>query len=163
MNRNILLAVAALLVVYGLVKPGFNNVVPNPVQPVVVDVVDAPSDPKLKEAADKVVESLLAGSDDRIVDGKRLCGLYYDIATLIELDSEKTVVKNTEEVRQTNFLSGPMLRMNIKDKYPDLAKNCNAVIVTAIGDDNIPLTKELRAKAVEGFKALSWATNEGSK
>ena len=94
MNRNILLVVAALLVIYGLVKPNFNNVIPNPVQPVIVDVVDAPSDPKLKEVADKVVESLLAGSDDRVVDGKRLCGLYYDIATLIELDGE-----NIEEIK----------------------------------------------------------------
>jgi len=161
-TRNILLAVAALLVVYGLVKPNFNNVVPNPIPPV-VDVIDAPSDPKLKEAADKVVESLILGSSDRIVDGKRLCGLYFDIATLIELDGEQTVIKNTEEVRQANALGGPMLRMNIKDKYPDLAKNCNAVIVAAIGDENIPLTKELRAKAVEGFRAFSWATNEGSK
>ena len=162
-TRNILLVVAGLLVVYGLTKPNINNVIPNPVQPIVVEVVPAPTDPAIKEAANKVVASLANGSSDRIVDGKRLCGLYWDMATLIELDGNDTVIKTTEEIRQANALSGPMLRMNIKDKYPDLAKNCNSVIVAAIGEDNIILTKELRAKAVEGFKALSWACDEGSK
>ena len=50
MNRNILLIIAAVLVVYGLAKPKLNNIIPNPVQPVVVEVIDAPSDPKLKDA-----------------------------------------------------------------------------------------------------------------
>jgi hypothetical protein len=162
-TRNIVLVVAVILIVYGLTKPNINNVIPNPVQPIVIEVVPAPTDPAIKEAANKVVASLTDGSNDRIVDGKRLCGLYWDIATLIELDGNDTVIKTTEEVRQANALSGSMLRMNIKDKYPDLAKSANSVIVVAIGDDNIILTKELRAKAVEGFRALSWACDEGSK
>jgi hypothetical protein len=33
----------------------------------------------------------------------------------------------------------------------------------AIGDDNIPLNKELRAKAVDAFNALGWAYNTGAK
>lgn len=161
-TSKVILLVAALLIGFGLIKPKLN--IPNnePVE-VVVEILDAPSDPVLKEKALLVVQCLKAGSNDRVVDGKRLAALYFDLATLIELDGEQTVIKNTEAVRQANALSGPMLRMNIKDKYPDLAKNCNAVIVAAIGEDNIPLTKELRAKASEGFRALSWATNEGSK
>lgn len=163
-TRNIILAIAVVLIIYGLTKPNINNIVPvGPIQPIVVEVVPAPTDPSLKEAANKVVSSLTNGSNDRVVDGKRLCGLYWDMATLIELDGNDTVIKTTEEIRQANALSGPMLRMNIKDKYPDLAKNANAVIVAAIGEDNIILTKELRSKAVEGFKALSWACDEGSK
>ena len=35
--------------------------------------------------------------------------------------------------------------------------------MSAVGDDVIVLSKELRAKAVEGFNALAWACNEGSK
>lgn len=162
-NKYILLAVAGLLVCYGLLKPKTDSILPAPVQPVVVEVIEKPSDPVLKTAADKVVDSLINGSNDRVVDGKRLCGLYWDIARLIELDGDDTVIKTTEEVRQANALSGSMLRMNIKDKYPDLAKNANSVIVSAIGEENVILTKELRSKAVAGFKALSWATNEGSK
>jgi hypothetical protein len=161
-TSKIILLIAALLIGFGLIKPKLNTPNNGPVE-IVVDILDPPSDPDMKEKALLVVESLKAGSSDRSVDGKRLAGLYFDLATLIELDGEQTVVKNTEDVRQANALGGPMLRMNIKDKYPDLAKNCNAVIVAAIGDDNIPLTKELRVKAAEGFKALSWATNEGSK
>jgi len=56
-----------------------------------------------------------------------------------------------------------MLHLNIKDKYVDLAESNQALIVDAIGDDNIPLTKELRKKAVDAFMALAWACNEGSK
>lgn len=161
-TSKVILLIGAILIGFGLLKPKLNTPNNGPVE-VVVDLIDPPSDPALKEKALLVAESLRAGSSDRMVDGKRLAGLYFDLATLIELDGEQTVVKNTEEVRQANALGGPMLRMNIKDKYPNLAKNCNAVIVAAIGDENIPLTKELRAKASEGFKALCWATNEGSK
>lgn len=162
-NKNIILIVAAILIGYGLLKPKIDNIIPNPVQPVVVEIIETPTDPNIKAAADKVVASLIAGSSDRIVDGKRLCGLYYDMATLIEIDGEDAVIKTTEDIRQANSLGGPMLRMNIKDKYPDLAKNANSVIITAIGEENVVINKELRAKAVAGFRALSWACNEGSK
>jgi hypothetical protein len=161
-TSKVILLIGALLIGFGLLKPKL-NLPDNPPVEIVVDIIDPPSDPALKEKALLVAQSLKAGSSDRIVDGKRLAGLYFDLATLIELDGEQTVVKNTEEIRQANSLGGTMLRMNIKNKYPDLAANANALMVTAIGDDNIPLTKELRAKAVEGFKALCWATNEGSK
>jgi hypothetical protein len=161
-TSKVILLVGALLIGFGLLKPKLNSPNNAPVE-IAVQIIDPPSDPILKEKALLVVECLRAGSNDRNVDGKRLAGLYFDLATLIELDGEDTVIKNTEEVRQANSLGGTILRMNIKNKYPDLAANANALMVTAIGDDNIPLTKELRVKAVEGFKALCWATNEGSK
>jgi hypothetical protein len=56
-----------------------------------------------------------------------------------------------------------MLRLDIKGKYPDLAKEAKEVVVAAIGDDQILLSKELRVKAVEGLNALAWACNMGSK
>jgi hypothetical protein len=37
------------------------------------------------------------------------------------------------------------------------------MIVSVVGDDQIPLTTELRAKAIDSFMALAWACNEGSK
>jgi hypothetical protein len=48
-------------------------------------------------------------------------------------------------------------------KYPDLAEACNSVVVAGIGDEDIVLDKETRKKAVDTFKALSWACYEGSK
>ena len=96
-------------------------------------------------------------------DFKKLRDLYIDLAKLVELDGEDEVVKSTEDIRQANSLAGVMLRLDIKGKYPDLAKEIKEVIVAAIGDDQIPLSKELRPKAVDGFNALAWAMNEGSK
>ena len=73
------------------------------------------------------------------------------------------VIKNTEEIRQANSLAGTMLRLDIKGKYPNLAKEATEVIVASIGDDNINLSPELRTKAADGFNALAWAYNEASK
>jgi hypothetical protein len=56
-----------------------------------------------------------------------------------------------------------MLKLDIKGKYPNLAKESKEVVVASIGDDKILLSKELRVKAVEGLNALAWAFNEGSK
>jgi hypothetical protein len=161
-QKNILLGLAALLIVIGLLKPEFSNIL-GPNKPVSVDVLEllAPTDEAIKKEADDVVVILKeAGAK---ADAKRLRDLYMDLAKLVELDGEDEVIKSTEEIRQANSLTGVMLRLDIKGKYPNLAKEAKEVVVTAIGDDQILLSKELRAKAVEGLNALAWACNQGSK
>lgn len=161
-QKNILLGLAALLIVIGLLKPEFSNIL-GPNKPVSVDVLElsAPTDEALKKEADDVV-SVLKESGAK-GDAKRLRDLYLDLAKLVELDGENEVVRSTEEIRQANSLAGVMLRLDIKGKYPDLAKEAKEVVVASIGDDQILLSKELRAKAVEGLNALAWACNQGSK
>jgi hypothetical protein len=161
-QKNILLGLAALLIVVGLLKPEFSNIL-SPNKPVTVDVLElpAPTDEAVKKEADDVVTLLKeAGAKS---DARRLRDLYIDLAKLVELDGEDQVIKSTEEIRQANSLAGVMLRLDIKGKYPDLAKETKEVVVTSIGDDQILLSKELRTKAVEGLNALAWACNMGSK
>jgi hypothetical protein len=161
-QKNILLGLAILLIFVGLLKPEFSNIL-GPNKPVSVDVLElpTPTDEALKKEAEDVVTVLKeAGAK---ADARRLRDLYMDLAKLVELDGENEVVKNTEEIRQANSLAGVMLRLDIKGKYPDLAKEAKEVVVASIGDDQILLSKELRAKAVEGLNALAWACNMGSK
>jgi hypothetical protein len=160
-DKKVLLALGGLLILLGLLKPEFSNVL-NP-RPSVVDVLElpAPTNETVKKEADDVVALLKeAGAKS---DAKRLRDLYIDLAKLVELDGEDEVIKSTEEIRQANSLTGVMLRLDIKGKYPNLAKEAKEVVVAAIGDDQIPLSKELRVKAVEGLNALAWAFNMGSK
>ena len=161
-QKNILLGLAGLLVIIGLLKPEFSNIL-GPNKPATVDVLELsePTDPAIKKEADDVVSVLKeAGAK---VDARRLRDLYMDLAKLVEIDGEDEVIKSTEEIRQANSLAGVMLRLDIKGKYPDLAKETKEVVVAAIGDDQILLSKELRVKAVEGLNALAWACNTGSK
>jgi hypothetical protein len=161
-QKNILLGLAALLIVVGLLKPEFSNIL-GPNKPAVVDVLELPepTDLAVKKEADDVVALLKeAGAKS---DARRLRDLYIDLAKLVELDGEDEVIKSTEEIRQANSLTGVMLRLDIKGKYPNLAKEAKEVVVASIGDDQILLSKELRAKAVEGLNALAWACNQGSK
>ena len=161
-QKNILLGLAGLLVIIGLLKPEFSNIL-GPNKPATVDVLELsePTDPAVKKEADDVVSVLKeAGAK---VDARRLRDLYMDLAKLVEIDGEDEVIKSTEEIRQANSLAGVMLRLDIKGKYPDLAKETKEVVVAAIGDDQILLSKELRVKAVEGLNALAWACNQGSK
>jgi hypothetical protein len=161
-QKNILLGLAALLIIVGLLKPEFSNIL-GPNKPVTVDVLElpAPTDEAVKKEADDVVALLKeAGAKS---DARRLRDLYIDLAKLVELDGEDQVIKSTEEIRQANSLAGVMLRLDIKGKYPDLAKETKEVVVTSIGDDQILLSKELRTKAVEGLNALAWACNLGAK
>lgn len=166
MNKKFLLILAGLLVAIGLLKPSIPSSLVNIFKPsaVVVDnqTIDEPSDPVLKEKCADVI-SALRTSSSRSKDGPRLGNLYADLATLIELEGENTVVKTTDEIRQANMLSGTMLRMNIKGEYSNLAVATNGVIVAGIGLDNVILNTELRAKAVESFRALAWACYEGAK
>ena len=160
-EKKILLALGGLLIVLGLFKPEFSNLLKP--RPSVVDVLELPepTDLVVKKEADDVV-SLLKESGAK-GDAKRLRDLYLDLAKLVEIDGEDEVIKSTEEIRQANSLAGVMLKLDIKGKYPNLAKEAKEVVVAAIGDDHILLSKELRAKAVEGLNALAWACNMGSK
>lgn len=163
MNNKVLLVIGGLLLLIGLVRPNINFPInnPNPVDNIVV--VTPPADEELKKTCQLVIDVLKAGPSDRKQDGKRLSELYSDLAVLIRLDGENEVVKTTEEVRQANSLSGLMLQMNIKDKYDGLPEATNAVVLSEIGDDIVPLDEDLRGKAVKAFMALSWACLEGSK
>ena len=160
--KHLLLVCGSLLVLVGLIKPDLSKLIPsnNPTNSV---VIETPMDSNIRAQADELVALLKSFGSDVKGDALRLRDLYLDLATLISLDGTDQVVKNTEEIRQANSLAGMMLRLDIKDKYSNLAKEAKDVIVAAIGDDQVLLSAELRAKAVEGFKALAWACNEGSK
>jgi hypothetical protein len=162
MNSKFLLIVAAVLVIFGLLKPNLNSFIPSRPDNVSIVVVEKPSNPDLLEATKPVIEALSL-DPERTTDGKRLAELYNDLATLVQLDGENTVIKNTEEISQANAISGLLLRLDIKGKYPELARAAKDLMVKAIGDDMVELDTTLRSKAVEGFKALSWACLEGSK
>ena len=162
MNKTPILIVGALLILIGLTKVDLTDIIPS--APKAIDVMElaAPIDPNVKKEAEEVIV-LLKGYNGSKSDFKKLRNLMLDLGRLVELDGEDTVIKNTEDIRQANSLSGVMLRLDIKGKYPDLAKESKDVVVTAIGDDNINLSSELRAKAVDSFNALAWAYNEASK
>lgn len=160
--KHILLVCGSLLVVVGLIKPDLSKFIPNNT-PTNTVVIEAPLDINIRKEAEELVSLLKSFGSSAKDDSLRLRDLYLDLATLISLDGENQVVKNTEEIRQANSLAGVMLRLDIKDKYPNLAKEAKDVVVAAIGDDQVLLSSELRARAVEGFKALAWACNEGSK
>lgn len=160
-NNQLLLLIAGILIVVGVTKLEFNNLLPN--KPAMIDVLELtePSEESvLKEAKD--VRDLVKKEVSK-QDARKLRDLYIDLGQLVKLDGEDEVIKNTEEIRQANSIAGLMSKMDMKDKYANLAKECKEVVVAAIGDDQIILSPELRVKATEGFDALAWALNEGSK
>lgn len=163
MNNKNLLILAGLLIFVGLAKPDVGSWFNRPA--VIVDHTDysAPVGETLKSKSEVVIKSLKSGGSSRKTDGKKLAVLFDDIGTLIELDGADEVIKNTEEIRQVNSLAGALLHLDIKGKYPDLGKAAQDLVVSAIGSDSIPLNKELRGQAVQAFKALAWACNEGAK
>lgn len=166
MNNKILLVIGCILLLIGLFRPSIFVPVNN--GPVIIDnnsivVVSPPSDKELKDKCKLVIDILVNSKTNSKKDGQRLCDLYIDLATLIELDAENETIKTTEEIRQANTLAGPMLRMNMQGKYPGLADAAQIVIASQIGDDAVALDSELRKKAVDAFKALAWACYEGTK
>jgi hypothetical protein len=162
-KKTFLIILASVLIIVGITKPNFSFRVsrPNVVDNIVV--ITPPADEKVRELCKPIIDALKDGSSSRSKDGKRLSDLYFDLATLIELDGENEAVKTTEEIRQANSLSGLMLRLNIKGEYPGLTEASYNLLVSQIGDDIVPLDSNLRLKAVDTFRALAWACHEGSK
>lgn len=161
-NKNIFLVVGILLLGIGLFGSKLLEKTSIVVPKTTVSISE-PKDTKLRDLCEEVTNSLKGGGSSRFNDGKKLCSLYLDIANLIRLDEENEIIKNTEEIRQANRLSGLLLHLKIKDKYDHLAERANDVISYGIGDNVVQLDKDLRLKAVESFEALAWACNEGAK
>jgi hypothetical protein len=159
MNKIVLLTIAALLILIGLVQPDFSSLFPQKSNNVVVSLESPDDEDILKECKD--VAKILSSGDKK--DAARLRDLYIDISDLIALDGDQTVIKSTEDIRQANSLAGVMLKLDIKDKYADLGKETQQVIVSVIGDDSVLLSPELRTQASQSFKYLAWACNEGVK
>jgi|TARA_B100001094_G_scaffold41684_1_gene36370 hypothetical protein len=165
-NNKILLTIGALLIVIGFFQPELNlpmigggNCIDT-----INCVIDAPSNPSLLEKSRVITEIMKKSTDStRASDCKKLSSLYCDMATLIELDDEDKVIKDTAAIRSANSLAGKMLRLNIKDKYEGLAEAAKELLSESIGIEDAVLTKELRQQAAESFRALSWAFYEGSK
>jgi len=162
-SKYVLLVCGALLVLFGLVKPDLSKLIPSKNKSTNNIIIEAPLDINIRKEAEELTNLLKSFGSSAKDDSLRLRDLYLDLATLISLDGENQVVKNTEEIRQANSLAGVMLRLDIKDKYPNLAKEAKDVVVAAIGDDQVLLSPDLRNKAVEGFKGLAWACNEVNK
>jgi hypothetical protein len=162
-NKTLLLLLGLALVGYGVLRPDLGSLI-TPSVPVINNVVDVekPLDPDLLSGCDDVIKSFRQ-TRDRKADALKLSSLYFDLANLISLDSDNEVIKNTLEVRESNKLAGILFNLDIKGKYPDLAQACNNLVVIGIGDDDVVLDENMRKKAVETFKALSWACYEGSK
>jgi hypothetical protein len=165
-QNKVLLALAVLLIGYGLVKPNLNNLFPSPNNNVIVvddSNIKAPTDKALLEACDTVTECLRNGSGSRKTDATRLSSLYRDLATLIKLDGEDQVIKSTIEIREANKIAGSLCRLNFGGKYPGLVEACNNLVIVGLGDDDVVLDEGSRQKAVDTFMALSWACSQGSK
>lgn len=162
--KNLVLIVASLLIFVGLFgSSSISNLLNQPTNNDINIIVEKPSNTDLLDECDEVIKALRSGPSSRTYDGKRLASLYLDMATLISLDGDDLVIKDTEEIRQANKLSGLMLRLDIKGKYPDLPEAAKKLIVASIGDDHVLLDEKLRTGAVDGFRALAWSCMEGSK
>ena len=109
-SSNILLIVGCILLLIGYFGP---MIAQNHISLNEDIVLEAPYDPELLELSKPIIEAL----DGSASDGKALAKLYRDIAILISLNED--IIRTTEEIREANKLSGLMLQLNLKDKYPN--------------------------------------------
>lgn len=160
---KIVLSIGALLIVCALVKPDLSSFINlnNGGSSSVVEL--DPVDSETKEKVKAVVDIVKNGPSSRKKDGARLSSLFRDMSTLVSLDGEAQVIKTTNDIRNATGLVGDMLRMDIKSKYPDFAKECTSFVQSMIGEEDVALDAETREKAVVAYRALAWACLEGTK
>lgn len=161
-NKNLLLLLGLVLIGIGFFKPNINLGIKNPINNVVNVEVDKPNDPSLLALAQTLTETIRTSNVSK-ADCLRLANVCFDMGTLVGLDGSSEVLKNTEEIRQANRLTGLMLRMDINKKYPGLAEAMNKTVIAYIGNDIVVLNPDLRNKSVNVFQALAWAFIQGSK
>lgn len=167
MNKDkVVLILAGALVLIGLLKPDFSNLIPSN-RPVAVETetLQAPISADVKAVAEKVTKIFKESTaKDKKVKGQRFKSLMIDLAKLIKLDGEREIVKSTKELRLANSIAGRMSDLDMKGEFTDLAKTCTEVLVASLGGtEDILLTPELREKGGDGFLAIAWAVEQGLK
>jgi hypothetical protein len=164
-KEKILLVIASILILLGLFKPNLDNFITVIKPSVIADsfVVDKPTDEKVLELCNNIVDILRQGPTSDKKDIMRLSRLYYDMATLVSLDGDIKTISRTEDIRQANQIAGPMLGLKLKNKYEGLSAAADELIKFMIGSENVTLSDDLRLKSSEAFLALSWSFLEGSK
>lgn len=166
MNNKVALGIGVVLIAIGIFKPDLSRLIPNGGNPVIdnpVVEIEEPTDPKLKELALVVSQILKNGGNDSKIDGMKLSKLYSDIAMIISLDDENTIVKTTSEIREVNSVAGTLMNLQLRGKYQNLPQTAKSLIVAVLGDDVAVLNEDNRQKAVDAFKALSWGCYMGAK
>lgn len=166
MNKNnLILILAATLVLIGLVKPDFSNLLPNKPTVVENEALAAPVSDEVRVVAEKITKIFKESSaKDKKNKGQRFKNLMVDLAELIKLDGEKEVVKSTKELRFANAVAGNMSNLDMKGEFVDLAKTSTEVVAASLGGtEDILLTPELREKGGDGFLAIAWAVEQGLK
>lgn len=169
MKNSVIFYIGLGLIAFGLMKPNLSNLFPV-VTPshnaTCLDhyVLTPPTDAGVLEKCNLVIDILVTSTvTNKKADILKLSSLYADIATLIRLSGDDMIVLDTQTLKEVNSVTGKMLQLDLKGKYPNLAEASRAVIVAAIGDDNVTLSDETREKAAQAFDGLSWAFYEGGK
>lgn len=168
--KNYILYIGIGLILFGLFQPNISNYIPV-IRPdnqhaSCLDnyVITPPDDKDILEKCNLVVDAIQSSNaNNKRSDTLKLSSLYADIASLIRIDGDDQVVKDTQTIREVNSLTGQMLKLDIKGKYPNLASAAQDVVKVAIGDDDIILSAENREKAAQAFDGLSWAFYEGGR
>jgi hypothetical protein len=161
MKSQQLLIVGILLIGCSLLKPNFLNIFSNPQSN--NTTISAPTDPGLLQKSQTIIDILQKSTaESKTEDCTKLSNLYNDLATLISLDGNDTIIKDTVSIREANILAAKMLKIDIRDKYPDLAEALEALVLQHIGNDDVVLDTTLRQKSVEAFRSLSWAFYKGA-
>lgn len=167
-QNRLLLTIGIILLGIGILKPDLSNIWPINNTPSVSTTENYITTPPLdsvllKQAQDLIVVLSSFDNSDKKIDFLKLSALYHDLSVLISLDEENMVIKDTASIREANSLSGTMLKLNLKNKYKQLAELNSSLVIAGIGDDDVMLDKDKRTKSVEVFEALSWAYYQGSK
>jgi len=164
MNNKVLLLVGVVLLGIGFFKPDLPSIIPSIGKPnTVVSVIEVaePTDPDLREKALKITE-ILSGPNSK-QDAAKLSQLWDDLASLIAMDAENEIIKTTAEIREANSVSGQLMNLKLKNQYEGLAETAKSILVDSIGDDNIIINEDIRNKAADAFRALSWGAYQGAK
>jgi hypothetical protein len=131
---------------------------PRPSLPPAVSVVEPSQDMK-----NTVAEVVRVVNNMSIIDRLWLQYIYHNCAKVVAADGivDQPAIVTTEGLRAVHravlkFIWRGMAE-NSPNKYAGLAKAIDDAVVAVIGNEQKPITDELRAEAVSVFDAISWA------
>ena len=93
-------------------------------------------------------------------DAKQISDFFSELADVV--NDDPGFIRTTGNFREFNMKAGGLnfAGLELKNKYPNLGEEIDAVIISGIGSEDQTLTDSKRSELVKSLDAIAWAVHQ---
>lgn len=93
-------------------------------------------------------------------DASQIYDFFLQLSDVVLYDDG--LIATTGQFRQFNMVAGGLnfAGLEMQNKYPELGEEIDALIIQALGSENVPIDASKRSRLVKTLRAIAWAATQ---